>query len=72
MTNGYVFMDILVSDVFNVFAKIMEFWQESSNIPMAVQPQNIYFLRLGKVVMRHKLIVFEVMNEKQTCFNIIF
>ena len=40
--NGYVFMEILVSDVSNIFAKIMEFWWESSNVPMAVESQNIF------------------------------
>ena len=28
------------------------------------------FIRLGKVVMIHNLLVFEVMYEKYTCFNI--
>ena len=33
---------------------------------------NYLFIRLGKVVISRKLIVFEVRNKKQTCCNIIF
>ena len=38
---------------------------------MAVESENV-FKSLGKVVMSHNLLVLEVMNEKQTCFNIHF
>ena len=41
MTNGYIFMDILVSDVSVNFTKIMEFLQGSLNVPMAVKSQNV-------------------------------
>ena len=33
---------------------------------------NYLFKRLGKVVISQKLLVFEVRNKKQTCFNINF
>ena len=41
MTNGYIFMDILVSDVSVNFTKIMEFLRESLKVPMAVKSQNV-------------------------------
>ena len=43
MTNGYVFIDILVSVVSTIFAKIMEFWREIWNVPMAVESQILIF-----------------------------
>ena len=37
-----------------------------------IESQKKIFRRLGKVAMSHTLLVFEVMNEKQTYFNIKF
>ena len=37
---------------------------------MAVESQKNIFKGLEKLSMSQKLLVFEVMNEKQTCFNI--
>ena len=37
-----------------------------------IESQKNIFRRLGKVDMRHTLLVFEVMNEKQTYLHINF
>ena len=39
---------------------------------MTLESQKNLFKRLGKVAMSNKLLVIEVMNEKQTYFNINF
>ena len=64
MTNGYVLMDILVSDVFAIFAKMMEFGKNSVSNIYVCRITKCYFERLGKVVISHNLVLFEVMNEK--------
>ena len=54
MTNGYIFMNILVSDVSVNFTKIMDFLRESSNVPMAVESQNVFFKCFWGVWKWHK------------------
>ena len=68
--NGFISMDILVSEVSAIFAKIMDFCQNDEILMRKLKAA--YCCRitknllkwLSKVAMSHILLVFEVMNEK--------
>ena len=74
--NGLISMDILVSEVSAIFAKMMDFYQNYEILMKKLTAA--YGCRitknllkwLSKVAMSHLLLDFEVMNEKQPCFII--
>ena len=64
MSNGYVLMEILVSEVLAIFAKKDGFLLRKFKCTFGCRIKKCIFKILGKVVMSHNLLVLEVMNEK--------